>query len=186
SVFLLMREYEDVWKGRTGSAPATLFGFRFDVGLEPIAVNVERMTSAFCSACTELGEVWKLALQPATYASVLELANNCRGGVFHLDDEVWARVVMDFACAWKRNPLEAGHLLRSLTPLYLARVASFVEETRTFGSVEVEERIEKLCLTFEALKPYLIAQWQQEPAPAAAEPPVAVGSGPSKEATLEV
>src|SRR5215472_18253263 len=48
SVFLLMREYDLVWKARTGSEPAPLFGFRFDVGLEPIAVNVERMVKAFC------------------------------------------------------------------------------------------------------------------------------------------
>jgi glycosyltransferase involved in cell wall biosynthesis len=186
SVFLLMREYESVWKQRSGSTPATLFGFRFDVGLEPIAVNVERMLTAFCRGCTELGEVWKLALQPYTYAAVAALGHNCGGGEFHLNDDLWARVVMDFACAWRRNPLEGGHLLRSLTPLYLARVASFVEETRTFGSAEVEERIERLCLTFEAMKPYLIAQWDRGSAAAPTEPDVAQDSERPKEATLEV
>src|SRR5581483_11232900 len=185
SVFLLMRQYEDVWKQRSGSSPATLFGFRFDVGLEPVAVNVERMLSAFCRACNELGEVWKLALQPDTYAAVTALGRDCDKGEFHLNDNLWARVVMDFACAWRRNPLESGHLLRSLTPLYLARVASFVEETRTLGSMEVEERIEQLCLTFESLKPYLIAQWDQEPAATTAQDTLMVPEK-SKEATLEV
>jgi glycosyltransferase involved in cell wall biosynthesis len=188
SVFLLMREYEPVWRMRTGSAPATLFGFRFDVGLEPIAVNVERMVTAFCRGCSDLGEVWKLAMQPDTYAAVAALGRDCSdpGKLFHLNDDLWARVVMDFACAWRRNPLEGGHLLRSLTPLYLARVASFVEETRSFGSVEVEERIEQLCLTFEALKPYLIAQWEPEPAPDATPPDVADPEKDSQEATVEV
>ena len=93
---------------------------------------------------------------------------------------------MDFACAWRRNPLEAGHLLRSLTPLYLARVASFVGETKTFGSVEVEDRIEQLCLTFEKLKPYLIAQWEQEPIRRATEPEIPEVLEKSEEATLEV
>ena len=51
--------------------------------------------------------------------------------------------------------LERGHLLRSLTPLYLARVASFVIETREMFAGEVENRIEALCLAFENAKPYL-------------------------------
>jgi AcrR family transcriptional regulator len=161
SVFLLMREYEAVWKLRAGSQPASLLGFRFDVGLEPVDVNVERMIAAFCRGQRELQELWRLALQPETYAAIEELS--LRGITeFHLDDEVWARAILDFACACKRNPLESGHLLRSLTPLYLARVASFVQETRTLGSAAVEEKIERLCLTFEALKPALITQWDQE------------------------
>jgi hypothetical protein len=186
SVFLLMREYEPAWKTSTGSTPATLFGFRFDVGLEPIAVNVDRMVRAFCQACADLGEIWKLALQPQTYAAIAELARNCAAGQFHLEDEVWARVIMDFACACRRTPLEAGQLLRSLTPLYLGRVASFVEETRTLGSDEVEERIERLCLTFERLKPYLIAQWDQDPATAATGTETAPVSERPAEATLEL
>ena len=48
---------------------------------------------------------------------------------------------------------------RLLTPLYLARVASFVEETRTLSSAAVEEKIERLCLKFEELRPYLLSQW---------------------------
>ena len=50
-----------------------------------------------------------------------------------------------------------GLILRSLTPLYLARVASFVRETENLVAGEVEEKIEQLCLTFENLKPSLVA-----------------------------
>src|SRR6266851_7411988 len=39
SVFLLMQEYESVWQPLTGSKEAALFGFRFDVGLDPVEVN---------------------------------------------------------------------------------------------------------------------------------------------------
>jgi len=56
-------------------------------------------------------------------------------------------------------PVERTHLLRSLTPLYLGRVASFVMETETMISSEVEDRIEQLCLAFEAAKPYLLERW---------------------------
>jgi hypothetical protein len=58
--------------------------------------------------------------------------------------------------------MSRGMILRSLTPLYLARVASFVRETETLVAAEVEAKIEQLCLTFENLKPHLIVEWNEE------------------------
>lgn len=171
SVFMLMPEYEPVWRARNGSQPAELFGFRFDVGVDLIEVNVERMLNAFRRGCQELGEVWALALRPETFAAVRALGHSLREGTgrFHLEDELWTRVVLEFACAYRRHPSARSHLLRSLTPLYLARVASFVQETQELLSPQVEERIEQLCLCFERLKPYLTAQWDgkgvSEPGP---------------------
>lgn len=166
SVFLLMAEYEPVWRSREGSVPAELFGFRFGVGLDPIAVNVERMVQAFQRGCQELDEMWALALAAGTRARICELARKTsddpRG--FRLDDEVWARVVLDFAAAYQQNPLARGQILKSLTPLYLGRVASFVLETESLVSSEVEERIEGLCRTFEEMKPYLMRRWSGEEA----------------------
>ena len=156
-----MQEYEAVWRPLGGSKEAALFGFRFDVGLDPVEVNVERMVAAFQKGCQELGELWTVALQPETYARVRKLGENLGGDAraFHLEDELWTRVILDFACAYKKHPVVSGHLMQSLTPLYLARVASFVQETRTLASAEVETKIEQLCLKFEELKPYLISQW---------------------------
>lgn len=161
SVFMLMQEYESVWWDREGSRPVELFGFRYDVGLDPIEVNVDRMLAAFVRGCRDLGEIWAAALEPETYAGVRALGRQAAAGAgdFHLDDELWARVVLDFACAFKKHRVAGGHLIKSLTPLYLARVASFVGETRTLVPDQVEEKIEQLCLTFERLKPYLRAHW---------------------------
>jgi glycosyltransferase involved in cell wall biosynthesis len=167
SVFVLMGEYERTWQRQAGSRPADLYGFRFDVGLDPIAVNLERMLSQFRRGCHDLDELWAMALAPDTLEDVLALGRGLAADTrsFHLADELWARIIMDFACAHKRLPLERGHLLRSLTPLYLARVASFVTETEPMLSQQVEERIERLCMCFEELKPYLIARWNNQPAP---------------------
>jgi hypothetical protein len=184
SVFGLMQEYKPVWRGVAGSEPVDLFGFRFDVGLDPVAVNTERMLRSFQRGCQELAEIWSLALGPETMRE-LALLGKAAGeprARFHLPDELWVRLVYDFACAFQRMPLERGHILRSLTPLYLARVGSFVLETEPLVAAEVEERIERLCLTFEELKPYLLARWdgKSEPAPqprGAAEAPGARHAG---------
>jgi glycosyltransferase involved in cell wall biosynthesis len=160
SVFRLMQEYELVWMAREGSQDAELFGFRFGVGLDPIEVNTDRMLNAFRRGYEELGEVWSMALSPETYAAIGKIAHqNHSSGDFVLDNDLWAQIVLDFALAYRREPVERGHLLRSLTPLYLARVASFVLRTRSLTSDEVEEEIERLCLSFEQKKPGFIRQW---------------------------
>jgi glycosyltransferase involved in cell wall biosynthesis len=164
SVFSLMREYERAWLLVRSSAPVDLFGFPHDVGLDPVDVNVDRMLAVFRAGCSDLGEVWSRALEPETLASVRGLhcaAASSGGRGFHLDDELWTRIVFDFALAHNRRRLERSQLLRSLTPLYLARVASFVMETRDMFAAEVEERIESLCLTFEAAKPALARNWNE-------------------------
>ena len=186
SVFMLMDEYETVWRDQTGSKPAELFGFRFDVGLEPVEVNVERMIHAFQKGCAELEEVWSLALQPETHVEIRKLAAGLSENPvsFHLEDELWTRVILDFACAYKQRPLSSTQLLRSLTPLYLARVASFVYETRSLSSAQVEDKIEQLCLTFETLKPYLLAHWDREPV--LPPEPVLVAAEQRQETKLEV
>ena len=164
SVFTLMEEYAPVWQRRTGSTPAELFGFRFDVGLDPVHVNVDRMVRAFRHGCEELGEIWEATLDRRTFAALRRLGDGSRepGEAFHLDDELWAEVVLEFACAYRRRSIARGQILRSLTPLYLARVASFVRDTETLVAAEVEAKIEELCLTFEKLKPNLMGRWNGE------------------------
>jgi hypothetical protein len=93
-------------------------------------------------------------------------------------------VILDFACAYKQHPLSSAHLLQSLTPLYLARVASFVYETQSLRSGQVEDKIETLCMTFESLKPYLLTHWDAEPV--ALPEHVPEDSGQRQETKLEV
>jgi hypothetical protein len=167
SVFTLMEEYRPVWGEVRGSQPADLFGFRFDVGLDPVPVTLDRMLEAFWRGCNDLGEIWAMALRGPTMEEVLALARTVEHapGSFHMPDELWCRVLIDCACAHKNMPIERAHLLRSLTPLYLARVASFVIETRELLSAEVDERIESLCLTLEQMKDELISRWDADSSP---------------------
>jgi hypothetical protein len=161
SVFGLMREYQPRWAAVEGSSPVDLYGFPYDVGLDPIDVNVGRMLSFFYAGCRNLGEVWSMALEPATLKSLRGLVDRFAGKErdFRLADDLWVRIVYEFSAACHRRALDPGQLLRSLTPLYLARVASFVIETREMFAAEVEDRIEGLCTEFERHKPYLLALW---------------------------
>ena len=79
---------------------------------------------------------------------------------FRVEDALWARTLYDFAMGHRLRVIARDHLLRSLAPLYLAWLASFVLELRHATPEAAEARIERLCLAFEAEKPYLISMWR--------------------------
>ena len=71
-------------------------------------------------------------------------------------------LIYNFAIAYYHKTMAREHLLKSLTPLYLGKVASFVIETWESTAEEVEHRMEELCLTFEREKSYLNKRWKEQ------------------------
>ena len=148
ATFDLMEAYAEVWKKTEGSEQVPTFGFRYAVGLEPVRVNVERMLEMFSLGVTELMDVWR-AFLPDEVSDFLLVAREIPMEEFRIPDGIWADIVLSFALAAHRKLLSREHLLRSLTPLYIGRTASFVLETVDSEAEEVEEKIERLCQIFE-------------------------------------
>ena len=161
SVFDLMETHYAVWSNASNSEPAPLFGFPFEVGLEPVAINLARMIGAFAQGCRDLRPIYEQFLSAATLEN-LSRAATLPAESFILPDEIWATVIYDFALAHHRRILNREHLLKSLTPLYLGWVASFARQTEPENATQVEERIEKLCQVYEHLKPSLVSHWGAE------------------------
>ncbi len=161
SVFGLMETHQAVWQGMQGSEPVPIFGFPFEVGTEPISVNVERMIQAYCQAITDLHEIYEGFLAPETLVA-LGAGTRQPHDDFHIPNGLWVHVIYEFAAAWQHRALDREHLLESLVPLYLGRTASFVLEVRDSTAAEVEQHIEQLCSVFEAEKPYLAERWSAE------------------------
>ncbi len=158
SVFGLMETYRDVWVKTNGSEPVPMFGFPFEVGVEPITVNLERMIQAYCQGVSDLREIYHSFLSPETAVALGACAQQ-RHDDFHIPDGLWVRLIYEFAAAWEARTIDREHLLQSLVPLYLGRTASFVLEVRESSAVEVEQRLEQLCSVFEAEKAYLLQLW---------------------------
>ncbi|MEW5745169.1 MAG: glycosyl transferase family 2 [Nitrospirota bacterium] len=161
SAFDLMETYAPVWSRVTGSEPVPTFGFQYTVGLEPVAVNVDRMIDKFRLGVKELAGLWQEALPSGVVEELKELEQKGREE-FSFSDGLWSEIVCRFALAVREKRVYKEHLLRSMTPLYIGRTASFVLETEESGAAEVEERIEQLCRTFEEMKPLLIGQWEHK------------------------
>jgi len=159
ATFGLMEEYPKTWKNVTGTQPVPVFGFTYEVGLEPVSVNIQRMIDKFTLGATELVPVWENILSRETISFLKQLADAPRDD-FHMPDTVWVDIIYSFALAAHHNVLNKEHLLKSLTPLYIGRTASFVIEARESSGPEVEEKIENLCGVYEKLKPSLSDRWK--------------------------
>jgi hypothetical protein len=159
ALFASMEQHECLWSRQKGSQPVPLFGFPYDVGVEPVHVNVERMVSHYRQGLIDLEPIWRQILANDTFSQLRELQGSsdtdCR-----IPDELWVQVVYDAAAAYRKRVMPRDHLLKALTPLYLGRTASFVYATQGLTSTEAEQKIETLCDTFERRKSYLVDRWQ--------------------------
>jgi glycosyltransferase involved in cell wall biosynthesis len=158
SVFGLMGEYESLWKEIRESQPVSIFGFRYEVGLEPVSINVERMTGNFRLGVKDLMEIWRKVLFPEA-ALWLESIARLSDEAFSFPRDLWVRIIYDFAIAYHKGPVHREHLLKSMIPLYLGWVASFVRSNQKSSAEEVEEKLESLCQVFEEMKSYLVERW---------------------------
>lgn len=160
SIFDLMGTYQTVWVGVRGSEPSPIFGIPQDVGVEPVKVNIDRMVGAFNQGVADLACIWEEFLSLDVLAGLKDLASASLAN-FRFSDGLWVKTVFEFAAAYSKTRMDRTHLIKSMTPLYLGRTASFVLETLHSTAAEVENRIELLCLEFENQKPYLVECWRK-------------------------
>ena len=68
----------------------------------------------------------------------------------------------DLAAAFHQGTGNRELMVSLMTPLYHARVASFVNRTRDMDNVQAEEIVEEQAQVFENLKDYLIQCWDED------------------------
>ncbi len=158
ATFDLMETYADIWKAVRGSTPVPTYGFQYAVGLEPVLVNLNGMIERFGLGVKELSGIWKEFLSVDILDFLRRISLSPREG-FHIPDDIWVEIIYSFALASHKNIINREHLLKSLTPLYIGRTASFVIETWESDATEVESRIERLCGVFEEKKSFASDNW---------------------------
>lgn len=148
------------WQRARQSALVPVFGA---APAAPVAVappmEAETLLESFRLGYRALRDVWAWVVPPRTILDLKRLTD-APAGQFRIADELWARIVYDFAVAHRMKPMPLDHLLGALTPLYLGWLASFILEPGTADPEYAERRIDRLCTAFEAQKPYLISRWR--------------------------
>jgi len=157
ATFTVMERHGDLWLEVLGSEPLPMMGEPAPLDTESMTVDVAGMLEAFRLGVRDLTSIWELILAPETLADVLTLGDGDR---IRFPDDLWARVVYDFALGHHYSVVHRDHLLRSLTPLYLGRTAAFVLATRGVDAAVSEGRLDMVGAAFERQKPYLVEHWR--------------------------
>jgi hypothetical protein len=147
------------WQRVRTTTPVAALNEPTSVPQTTASVEIGRLFDSFQLGNRDLQEVWRLVMPPTT---LLELQRLTRLPLdnFAFPDELWVRIIYDFALACRLRTINRDHLLRSLTPLYLGWVAFYAREMEAAETTAVERRLERLSLAYEAGKPYLVSRWR--------------------------
>jgi hypothetical protein len=115
--------------------------------------EINELIESFRIGYGNLHEIWALVLPPQTLLGLKRLSRTPAES-FVMPDALWVRIVYDFVLAHRLRTLNRGHLMGSLTPLYLAWVASHILAGANASSLDT------LARAFEADKPYLVSRWR--------------------------
>jgi len=148
------------WQRIRGSQPVPVLGDPpLSSAAPPDPPDTRQMLESFGLACRNLQEVWRVVLPPGALLELTKLSRQ-PPAAFQMPDRLWARVIYDFALGHRLRLLNADHLLRAMTPLYLAWVASYALETAGFNDDAASARLDQLARAFEEAKPYAVSRWR--------------------------
>jgi glucosylglycerate synthase len=159
AAFTVMDRHQDLWLEVRDSEPVPTVGQPQPVSIEPMSVDVRALFEGFRLGVRDLSSIWELILAPDTLGEVLGLDGD-DAERFRFPDDLWARVVYDFALGHHYGVVHREHLLRSLVPLYLGRTAAYVTATRQATAEATEQILEATAMAFERQKPYLVEHWR--------------------------
>ena len=158
-IFLDMERNAACWQRMRTSVSVPAIGEPLLVSQDTGTVDISRMMESFQLGVRDLQEIWGLVLPPSTLFELRKLAR-LPSEQFRMPDELWVRIVYDFALAHRLRTISRDHLLKSMTPLYLAWVSSYAHDVETAGRTALEERLERLSVAYEAGKTYLVSRWR--------------------------
>ncbi len=154
TVFVLMEQNESYWKKIKKSEPVETFGADFCLEPEAVQVDLERLVYKYQVGFKQFGPLWREILSSRSF-SILKKASRQGSKEFSLPIENWVCILYELAATFHYWPINRNKLVDLMTPLYHARVASFVRETQGMDSNEDETLVEKQAEAFEENKRYL-------------------------------
>jgi glycosyltransferase involved in cell wall biosynthesis len=159
--FYLMEQHETYWIKVKESQPVEAMG-ACDLGEpEPVKVDLEALVYKFKVGFKQFGVFWKDILDSGSYG-ILRKASKMETQDFNLPVEAWVKILYELAATFHYWPINRNKLVDLMTPLYHARVASFVRESRDLDANAAEALVERQAEAFEANKKYLIDLWRKK------------------------
>ncbi|MHB8840492.1 MAG: glycosyltransferase [Candidatus Aquicultor sp.] len=158
TIFEMMSKYETKWKVVHGSFSTDIFGTLKRAEPEQFAIDLHRLIEKFKDGFAKNEPLLERILPADTFKEVKALTLPPTD-IFNFPDELWVKVVYDFAVAYNWSGIDRRDVVDALMPLYFGRTGSFVIETEVMNNLEAEDEVEAIAETFERSKPYLLERW---------------------------
>lgn len=160
TIFQLMNDFSYLWKELAESKPSVIYGFGLgqELNIPDIEVSRDHLYDSFKQGFSKYGEQWEQILSDETWGNVNEL-RDMKLDNFYYPSNLWARILFDFAIAYRIELIDHNQLIDALIPFYHSRTLSFVNNTLESSMQEAEEYLEGICRVFEQEKDYLLKRW---------------------------
>ena len=159
TLFVLMENNETWWKSIRGSRTIPTFGLDTFKEPEPIKVNLDALVSEYKEGFKHFKGLYRDIFCPDCFEVLKQCATKAKTK-FIMPVSTWVYVLYETAATFHRWTENRTQLVNLVTPLYLGRVASFINETKKMSSSEAEEVVEEQAQIFEDKKDYLIEAWE--------------------------
>jgi glycosyltransferase involved in cell wall biosynthesis len=165
TIFSLIEENQDKWKKIKGSKKLQTFGFQARVIPEEAHQDFNGLFNLFHEGVAKRYLIWREILKKENLRSLEKIIKLPKKS-FSFPSRAWVKIIYDYILFYQRfkytfMEMSLPSVLESMIPLYFGFIASFVQKTKEMSNLEAEEEIEKLCLEFEKLKPYLVTNWDK-------------------------
>jgi hypothetical protein len=169
-------EHAEHWLPVQGSHTIPIYGFERYADPPPLDVDVVRLLETFARGRVASGDVWRTLVAPSRMGALESLADEAAEVLdettradtptaiedvsFHVSDDLWARIIYDRALAARSDSMSMDSMVAALVPIYFARVASLVIETREMTTQQAETLVERQARAFELAKPSFVERWK--------------------------
>ncbi|HUN87288.1 MAG TPA: glycosyltransferase family 2 protein [Terriglobales bacterium] len=147
-----------LWSAIRHSEPIPASGPDYRITDTGVQVDPARLRQTFCSGVIDLQTVLQHILAPETLGMLLSAATEDDHS-FCFPDELWVKVIYEFARSYHLSTISRDHIIQALVPLFRGRAYMFLTENAMADDAEMEAHVERLCLTFERCKPFLLELW---------------------------
>ena len=161
TLFVLMEQHEAEWKAVKGSRTVPMFGLKKFMEPDPIKVDLGRLVTEYKTGFRQLKGLYRDIFCPECFEELRRCATMAKTK-FIMPLVTWVQVLYETAATFHRWTHNRTQLVNLVTPLYLGRVASFINRTRKMSSSQAEEVVEEQAQVFEDYKDYLIQVWDQK------------------------
>ncbi len=161
TLFVLMEQHEAQWKAIKGSRTVPLFGLQEFMEPEPIQVDLERLVTEYKTGFRQFKGIYQDIFCSECFEELKRCATRAKTK-FVMPVTTWVHVLYETAATFHSWTYNRTQLVNLVTPLYLGRVASFINRTRKMTSSQAEEVVEEQAQVFEDYKDYLIQVWDEK------------------------